>query len=108
MSAPYIEDVYAVVRSIPKGRVTTYGAIADFLTLGSARMVGWALRHSSIMDGPIPAHRVVNRQGQLTGRLHFQDPRYMQRTLEKEGVTIKNDKVQDFDKHFWHPAENLL
>ena len=108
MSAPYIEDVYAVVRSIPKGRVTTYGAIADFLTLGSARMVGWALRHSSIMDGPIPAHRVVNRQGQLTGRLHFQDPGYMQRTLEKEGVTIKNDKVQDFDKHFWHPAENLL
>lgn len=104
----YIEDVYEVVRQIPKGRITTYGAIADFLSLGSARMVGFALRHSSIMDGPIPAHRVVNRQGQLSGRLHFPDPKYMQRALEKEGVKVKNDTVVDFEKHFWHPAENLL
>lgn len=104
----YIEDVYEVVRSIPKGRVSTYGAIADFLALGSARMVGWALRHSSIMDGPIPAHRVVNRTGHLSGRLHFPDPAYMQRMLEKEGVKVENNIVAHFKKHFWHPAENLL
>ncbi|MBK9983554.1 MAG: MGMT family protein [Saprospiraceae bacterium] len=104
----YVEDVYEVVRSIPKGRISTYGAIADFLALGSARMVGWALRQSSVMDGPIPAHRVVNRLGHLSGRLHFPDPKYMQRALEKEGVKVKNDTVVDFDKHFWHPAENIL
>jgi len=104
----YFEDVYEVVRSIPKGKVSTYGAIADFLSLGSARMVGWALRQSSIMDGPIPAHRVVNRLGHLSGRLHFQDPDYMQRTLEREGIKIKDHTVTDFKKHFWHPAENLL
>ncbi len=104
----YVEDVYEVVRSIPRGRITTYGAIADFLALGSARMVGWALRHSSVMDDPIPAHRVVNRLGHLSGRLHFPDPTYMQRALEKEGVKVKKDTVVDFDKHFWHPAENIL
>ncbi|MEO6131741.1 MAG: MGMT family protein [Saprospiraceae bacterium] len=104
----YVEDVYEVVRSIPRGRISTYGAIADFLALGSARMVGWALRQSSVMDGPIPAHRVVNRQGLLSGRLHFPDPKYMQRALEKEGIKVKNDMVVDFKKHFWHPAENML
>ena len=104
----YFEDVYEIVRSIPKGRVSTYGAIADFLALGSARMVGWALRQSSIMDGPIPAHRVLNRSGQLTGRHHFPDPSYMQRALEREGIKVKDDCVVDFKKHFWHPAENLL
>ncbi len=104
----YLEDVYEVVRSIPRGRVSTYGAIADFLALGSARMVGFALRNSSVMDGPIPAHRVVNRQGHLSGRLQFQDPKYMQRTLEKEGVKVKDDNVVEFKELFWHPAENLL
>jgi len=104
----YFESVYEVVRSVPAGRVTTYGAIADFLSLGSARMVGWALRHSSIMDGPVPAHRVVNREGVLTGRLHFSDPDYMRRALEREGVVVTNDAVRDFKKLFWHPAENLL
>lgn len=104
----YFEDVYAVVRMIPRGRVSTYGAIADFLSLGSARMVGWALRQSSIMDGPIPAHRVVNREGHLSGRLHFPDPLYMQRALEREGIKVKNDTVVDFEKHFWHPQENIL
>lgn len=104
----YVEDVYEVVRSIPRGRISTYGAIADFLALGSARMVGWALRQSSVMDGPIPAHRVVNRQGLLSGRLHFPDPKYMQRALEKEGIKVKNDMVVDFKKHFWHPSENML
>ena len=104
----YIENVYEVVRSIPRGRVSTYGAIADFLALGSARMVGWALRQSSVMDGPIPAHRVVNRVGYLSGRLHFPDPLYMQRTLEREGVNVKKDTVVDFKTLFWHPQENLL
>ncbi len=104
----YLEDVYEVVRSIPKGRVSTYGAIADFLSLGSARMVGWALRHSTVMDGPIPAHRVVNREGYLSGRLQFTDPGYMQRALEREGVKVMADKVVDFKAKFWHPAENLL
>lgn len=104
----YFEDVYDVVRSIPPGRVSTYGAIADFLALGSARMVGWALKQSSVMDGEIPAHRVVNRTGYLSGRLQFQDPKYMQRALEKEGVKVQKDAVVDFKKHFWHPSENLL
>lgn len=104
----YTEDVYEVVRSIPSGRVSTYGAIADFLALGSARMVGWALRQSSIMDGPIPAHRVVNRSGHLSGKLHFPDPDYMQRALEREGVKVVDDTVLEFKKLFWHPAENLL
>jgi methylated-DNA-protein-cysteine methyltransferase-like protein len=104
----YLEDVYEVVRSIPKGRVSTYGAIADFLSLGSARMVGFALRQSTVMDGPIPAHRVVNREGYLSGRLQFTDPGYMQRALEREGVNVVDDKVVDFKTRFWHPAENLL
>jgi len=104
----YFESVYEVVRSIPSGRVSTYGAIADFLSLGSARMVGWALRHSSVMDGPVPAHRVVNRVGYLSGRLQFSDPKYMQRALEREGIKIKKDAVVDFKNLFWHPAENLL
>ena len=104
----YVEEVYEVVRKIPRGRVSTYGAIADFLALGSARMVGWALRNSSVMDGPIPAHRVVNRTGHLSGRLHFEDPDYMRRALEKEGVKVEEDTVVDFKKKFWHPAENLL
>jgi methylated-DNA-protein-cysteine methyltransferase-like protein len=104
----YLDDVYEVVRAVPKGRVTTYGAIADFLALGSARMVGYALRQSSALDGDIPAHRVVNRVGFLSGRLQFKDPGYMKRTLEKEGVKVKNDTVVDFKNLFWHPAENLL
>lgn len=104
----YFEDVYEVVRSVPPGRVTTYGAIADFLALGSARMVGWALRQSSVMDGPIPAHRVVNREGRLSGRLHFPDPAYMQRALEREGVAVQDDVVVDFKARFWHPGEHLL
>jgi methylated-DNA-protein-cysteine methyltransferase-like protein len=104
----YFEDVYEVVRSIPSGRVSTYGAIADFLSLGSGRMVGWALKQSGIMNGPIPAHRVVNREGYLSGRLGFSDPTHMQRALEREGVQVKKDKVVDFKSLFWHPAENML
>lgn len=105
MSSKYIDSVIDVVRLIPEGRVSTYGAVADFLSLGSARMVGWALNKSGINDNTIPAHRVVNSKGELTGRLAFKDPDYMERTLVKEGVNIKNHKVQEFKMKYWHPEE---
>jgi len=100
----YLELVYAVARRIPRGRVTTYGAIADYLALGSARMVGWAL-HQSIGAADVPAHRVVNRKGELTGRLHFPTPTLMQQLLENEGVAVVDNRVLNFEQHFWHPAE---
>ncbi len=100
----YFELVYEVTRKIPKGRVTNYGAIADFLSLGSARMVGWALNQCHGMKD-IPAHRVVNRKGELSGRLHFKPPSSMATRLRKEGIKVKNDAVVDFDKLFWHPRE---
>jgi len=103
----YIQSVIDVVKLIPKGKVTNYGAIADFLSLGSARMVGWALNKSGINDASIPAHRVLNRKGQLTGRLAFKDPDYMERTLTKEGIPIKDNQVQNFDTYYWHPEELL-
>ena len=103
----YFEKVYEVVRLIPHGRVTTYGAIADFLALGSARMPGWALRNIA-GEADVPAHRVVNRNGELTGRHHFPTPTFMKRMLEKEGVRVVHDRVSDFDKCFWNPAEELL
>lgn len=98
----YFDRVYAVARQIPHGRVTTYGAIADFLALGSARMVGWALNHSFGELG-VPAHRVVNRKGELSGRNHFPTPTLMQELLENEGVQVTDNRVVDFDRHFWHP-----
>jgi len=102
----YFELVYYVTQKIPKGSVTNYGAIADYLSLGSARMVGWALAQSgSSSIGDVPAHRVVNRKGELSGRVHFKTPTLMQELLEREGVQVVNDKVVDFDKHFWHPQE---
>ena len=103
----YFEAVYDVVLSIPEGRVSTYGAIADFLALGSARMVGWALRQSIGLQMPVPAHRVVNRNGELTGRLHFATPTLMAELLRAEGVPVVDDRVSDFDERFWHPAEAL-
>ncbi|MEM1217226.1 MAG: MGMT family protein [Bacteroidota bacterium] len=107
MAVPkYYEDVYDVVRLIPAGRVTNYGAIADFLTLGSARMVGWAL-NQAIHQGDVPAHRVVNRKGELSGRTHFGTPTRMQELLEAEGVVVKNDKIVDFDAYFWSPTALL-
>lgn len=102
--ANYIERVYAVTRRIPRGRVTTYGAIADYLALGSARMVGWAL-HQSIGTTDVPAHRVVNRRGELSGRLHFPTPTLMQQLLEAEGIAVADCRVVDFERLFWHPAE---
>lgn len=105
----FFEDVYAVVRLVPKGRVTTYGAIAKFLGTGmSARMVGWAMNAAFHQDPPVPAHRVVNRQGMLTGKIHFSPPEKMQKLLEKEGILVINDTILHFEKHFWDPEEHLM
>lgn len=103
MPANYQQKVYEVTKKIPFGRVSTYGAIADYLCLGSARMVGWALNQSFHSDDFIPAHRVVNRKGELTGRTHFSTPTLMQELLENEGVVVENDRVVNFDDAFWHP-----
>ena len=100
----YYDLVYAVVRQIPRGRVTNYGAIADFIALGSSRMVGWALNNCHQMDN-VPAHRVVNRKGELSGRHHFPTPSLMQELLENEGIEVENDVVVNFKAHFWHPSE---
>ena len=101
----YFQKVFKVTEAIPVGRVTNYGAIADFLALGSARMVGWALNKCAHMS--IPAHRVVNRKGELSGRNQFPTPTLMQELLENEGIEIVNNKIVDFDKHFWHPGHDL-
>lgn len=102
----YFDMVYDVVRCVPPGRVTTYGAIASFLSLGSARMAGWALNHCFGELG-VPAHRVVNRKGELSGRAHFRPPSRMQELLENEGVSVENDKVVEFEKLFWNPADHF-
>jgi methylated-DNA-protein-cysteine methyltransferase-like protein len=103
----FFEAVYAIVRQIPKGRVTSYGAIAAALgTRSSARMVGWAMNTSHALKN-IPAHRVVNRNGLLTGKMHFGHPDQMQQLLEAEGLTIIDDQIQDFPKHFWDPITEL-
>ncbi|WP_192821540.1 MGMT family protein [Rufibacter sp. LB8] len=104
----FFKDVYEVVKLIPPGRVTSYGAIAAYLgAKGSARMVGWALIASHAQHG-IPAYRVVNRNGLLTGKQHFGSSDAMQAHLESEGIKIENDQVQDFEKRFWDPAKELL
>jgi len=104
----FFEQVFDVVRLIPKGRVTSYGAIAAALgTKLSARMVGWAMNASHVTKPRVPAHRVVNRNGLLTGKMHFSYPEQMQELLQKEGVNVVDDKVQDFQKLFWNPAEEL-
>lgn len=100
----FFQKVYAVVREIPKGRVTTYGAIAACLgSRGSSRMVGWAMNHAHKADPTIPAHRVVNRMGILTGKHHFGSSNMMQQLLENEGIKVIDDKVVDFHKLFWDP-----
>jgi len=101
----YQQDIYDIVRLIPKGKVTTYGRIADFLALGSARMVGWAMNKSHLTDPLIPAHRVVNRKGELTGRLHFSSPSKMQELLENEGIVIENHTIVNFEFYVWSPEE---
>jgi len=104
----FFEDVYEVVRLVPKGRVTSYGAIARYLgTAMSARMVGWAM-NGAHTEKNIPAHRVVNSKGLLTGKHHFKTAKAMQIALEKEGTKVSKDKVVDFEKRFWDPAKELL
>jgi len=104
----FFELVYEIVRQIPRGRVTSYGAIAAALgTKLSARMVGWAMNGSTRVRPKVPAHRVVNRQGLLTGKIHFDPPAKMQELLEKEGIKVVDDKVQDFQKKFWDPVKEL-
>lgn len=103
----FFERVYQVVRQVPYGRVTSYGAIANYLGAArSARMVGWAMNASHGHDD-VPAHRVVNRQGLLTGKHHFGGTNLMQQLLENEGIKVKENKVVDFKKHFWNPADEL-
>src|SRR3978361_455012 len=108
MSEPnFFDSVYEVARLIPLGRVTSYGAIASYLgTKGSSRIVGYAMQASVNADPPVPAHRVVNRQGLLTAKFHFGGDT-MQRLLEAEGVKVKDDQVQDFKNVFWDPAIEL-
>ena len=104
----FFELVLEVARQIPKGRVTSYGAIAAALgTKLSARMVGWAMNGSFRVRPKVPAHRVVNRNGMLSGKMHFSYPEQMQELLEKEGVKVIDDKVVDFAKKFWDPAKVL-
>lgn len=104
----FFEDVYAVVRQIPKGRVTSYGAIANYLgTNLSARMVGWAMNGAHHVKPAVPAHRVVNRNGMLSGKAHFGTPGRMQELLQKEKVKVEKDTVVDFEKLFWDPYKEL-
>lgn len=101
----FFEQVYDVVRQIPKGRVTSYGAIAAFLgTKMSARMVGWAMNGSFHVKPKVPAHRVVNRNGMLSGKAHFATPTLMEELLAKEKIKVKDDVIVDFEKKFWDPA----
>ena len=103
----FFEDVYEVVRLIPAGRVSTYGAIAAYLgSKQGARMVGWAMNNCHARPD-VPAHRVVNRQGVLTGKHFFGSPTAMQELLEAEGVLVKDDQVQQWQARFWDPSQEL-
>lgn len=105
-STNFFDKVYAVARQIPFGRVTSYGAIARYLGAArSARMVGWAMNSSHTHD--VPAHRVVNRKGLLTGKHHFSGTNLMQQLLENEGIVIIDNQIQEFDKVFWDPSNDL-
>ena len=107
MSESFFERVYSVVRKIPQGKVTSYGAIANYLgTPKSARVVGWAMNASHGLDD-VPAHRVVNRNGLLTGKHHFPGSKLMQQLLESEGINVKNDQIIDFKDFFWDPNLSL-
>ena len=107
MQKSFFNDVIEVVRLIPKGRITSYGAIAKYLgSAQSSRMVGWALNQCIQNLEDVPAHRVVNRMGLLTGKIHFIGES-MESKLEKEGIKIKNDQVVEFEKLFWDPAKDL-
>jgi methylated-DNA-protein-cysteine methyltransferase-like protein len=104
----FFEKVYDLVRLVPPGRVTSYGAIAKYLgTAKSARMVGWAMNNCHTNNNYVPAHRVVNRNGLLTGKLHFGNSTTMKQLLENEGAVIKNDQIINFKEMFWDPAVEL-
>ncbi len=104
----FFDQVYQVVRLIPKGRVSSYGAIARYLgAASSSRAVGYAMNASHTQKKPVPAHRVLNRNGELTGRHHFATPFLMQELLEKEGIKIEKHQIVNFTKHFWDPSIEL-
>lgn len=104
----FFQMVFQVARLIPKGRVTSYGAIAKYLgTARSSRMVGWAMNAAHSQKKPVPAHRVVNRNGELTGKHHFETPFLMAELLEKEGIKVEKDKIKNFEKHYWEPMKEL-
>jgi methylated-DNA-protein-cysteine methyltransferase related protein len=106
--ASFYDQVYQVVRLIPQGRVTSYGAIASYLgTKGSSRMVGYAMNGAHNINPQVPAHRVVNRNGLLTGKFHFNPSELMQQLLESEGLQVKDDQVVNFRAVFWNPAIEL-
>lgn len=106
-NANFFERVYAVVRQIPYGRVTSYGAIASYLGAArSARMVGWAMNASHSMED-VPAHRVVNRKGLLTGKFHFDGTNLMQQLLESEGLKVVDNQIVDFENFFWDPKQEI-
>jgi len=108
MDTNFYEQVYEVVRLIPKGRVTSYGAIAKSLGAAkSSRMVGHAMNFAGTAHPKVPAHRVVNSSGLLTGKFHFNPPELMEELLKKEGIEVKNDKVVNFKKVFWNPLEEI-
>lgn len=104
----FFQNVFEVVRLIPKGYVTSYGAIAKYLgSARSSRMVGWAMNAAHSQKKIVPAHRVVNRNGELTGKHHFPTPFLMQELLEKEGIKVVKDKIKNFDKVYWDPMKEL-
>ncbi len=104
----FFKKVYDVVKCIPPGRVTTYGAIARFIgSSQSSRMVGWALNSTKCSIENIPAHRVVNRNGELTGKIHFRTPKLMEELLLSEGIPVKEDKIENFKNFFWDPYKDL-
>lgn len=108
MANDFYQNVFDVVKEIPKGRVTSYGAIAKYLGAArSSRLVGWAMNLSHTQNDQIPAHRVVNRNGLLTGKMHFSPPSKMEELLELEGITVINDQIQNFKTIFWDPEIEL-
>ena len=107
-NSSFFDKVFSIVRLIPPGRVTSYGAIAEYIgTRGSARMVGWAMNASHTHVRDVPEHRVVNRNGLLTGKHHFGGPKVMQQLLENEGIEVMDDKVVRFHELFWDPILEL-
>jgi len=108
MDTNFYEQVYEIARLIPEGRVTSYGAIAKSLGAAkSSRMVGHAMLYAGTAQPRVPAHRVVNSNGLLTGKFHFKPPELMEEMLKKEGVEVKNDRVVNFKKVFWNPMEEV-